>query len=121
MQHHFHPTILRSYDIRGIVGETLHEASAHAIGFGLGAIVGKRAAAVSLLPDGRLSSTTRRGAKRRADCRRHVCFDIGQARRRCFILPTATLPVMPLFRSQDRITRRHITGSRWCLPYAVLR
>ena len=57
MQHHFHPTILRSYDIRGIVGETLHEADAHAIGFGLGAIVrssgGRR---VAVCRDGRLSS-----------------------------------------------------------------
>ena len=57
MQHYFHPTILRAYDIRGIVGETLHEADAHAIGFGLGAIVrtsgGSR---VAVCRDGRLSS-----------------------------------------------------------------
>lgn len=30
--HSFHPTILREYDIRGIVGETLHAADAYAIG-----------------------------------------------------------------------------------------
>ncbi len=32
MTHSFHPTILREYDIRGIVGSTLHEADAYAIG-----------------------------------------------------------------------------------------
>lgn len=57
MQHQFHPTILRSYDIRGIVGETLHTADAYAIGFGLGGIVrengGRR---VAIGRDGRLSS-----------------------------------------------------------------
>ena len=57
MQHHFHPTILRSYDIRGIVGETLHEADAHAIGFGLGAIVRSSGGSrVAVCRDGRLSS-----------------------------------------------------------------
>ena len=57
MQHHFHPTILRSYDIRGIVGETLHEADAHAIGFGLGAIVREKGGRrVAVCRDGRLSS-----------------------------------------------------------------
>lgn len=57
MQHYFHPTILRSYDIRGIVGETLHEADAHAIGFGLGAIVREKGGCrVAVCRDGRLSS-----------------------------------------------------------------
>jgi len=32
MGHRFHPTILREYDIRGIVGQTLFAADAHAIG-----------------------------------------------------------------------------------------
>jgi phosphomannomutase len=32
MSHTFNPTILREYDIRGIVGETLTEADAHALG-----------------------------------------------------------------------------------------
>ena len=32
MSHRFHPTSLREYDIRGIVGETLGEADAYAIG-----------------------------------------------------------------------------------------
>ena len=32
MQHLFDPSILREYDIRGIFGETLTEADAHALG-----------------------------------------------------------------------------------------
>ena len=32
MSHHFNPTILREYDIRGIVGKTLTEADAYGLG-----------------------------------------------------------------------------------------
>ena len=32
MTHQFNPTILREYDIRGIVGDTLNEADAYALG-----------------------------------------------------------------------------------------
>ena len=32
MTHQFNPTILREYDIRGIVGKTLNEADAYALG-----------------------------------------------------------------------------------------
>jgi phosphomannomutase len=32
MPHHFNPTILREYDIRGIVGDTLNEGDAYALG-----------------------------------------------------------------------------------------
>ena len=32
MTHSFNPTILREYDIRGIVGDTLTEADAYALG-----------------------------------------------------------------------------------------
>src|SRR5215213_7719598 len=32
MMHSFNPTILREYDIRGIVGDTLTEADAYALG-----------------------------------------------------------------------------------------
>jgi len=32
MPHQFDPTILREYDIRGIVGQSLFTADAHAIG-----------------------------------------------------------------------------------------
>ena len=55
--HKFDPSTLRQYDIRGIVGETLHEADAFAIGRTFGSIVaeagGKR---VAVGRDGRLSS-----------------------------------------------------------------
>lgn len=57
MAHKFDPSILREYDIRGIVGETVHAADARAIGRTLGTLVrrkgGKR---VALGYDGRLSS-----------------------------------------------------------------
>src|SRR5580704_10045030 len=56
-KHAFHPTILREYDIRGIVGETLSEADAEAVGRGFGTAVrrggGKR---VCVGYDGRVSS-----------------------------------------------------------------
>src|SRR5436190_4153093 len=55
--HKFDPTILREYDIRGVVGKTLHVADASAIGRTFGTMVrrngGKR---VALGYDGRLSS-----------------------------------------------------------------
>ena len=55
--HAFHPTLLREYDIRGIVGATLSVADAEAIGRAFGTMVvaagGKR---VVLGYDGRLSS-----------------------------------------------------------------
>ena len=55
--HKFDPTILREYDIRGVVGKTVHAADARAIGRSFGTIVrrkgGKR---VALGYDGRLSS-----------------------------------------------------------------
>ncbi|WP_395710896.1 phosphoglucomutase/phosphomannomutase PgmG [Reyranella sp.] len=55
--HKFDPTILREYDIRGVVGGTVHAADARAIGRTFGTLVrrkgGKR---VALGYDGRLSS-----------------------------------------------------------------
>jgi len=55
--HQFHPTILREYDIRGIVGDTLFPADAEAIGRAYGTLLleegGKR---VCVGYDGRLSS-----------------------------------------------------------------
>ena len=55
--HIFHPTSLREYDIRGIIGETLGENDAYAIGRGFGTLLardgGKK---VAIGYDGRLSS-----------------------------------------------------------------
>jgi phosphomannomutase len=57
MPHRFDPTILREYDIRGIVGKTLFPADAHAIGRAFAATLagtGKHRVAVGY--DGRLTS-----------------------------------------------------------------
>jgi len=58
MTHHqFDPSILREYDIRGIVGETLSEADARALGQAFGTIVQQRGGqSVCVGRDGRLSS-----------------------------------------------------------------
>ena len=57
MTHCFHPTVLREYDIRGIIGETLGADDARAIGRGFGTMLaeagGKR---VAVGYDGRVSS-----------------------------------------------------------------
>ena len=57
MTHQFHPTVLREYDIRGIIGETLGEDDARAIGRGFATLLraaGGRKVAVGY--DGRVSS-----------------------------------------------------------------
>jgi phosphomannomutase len=57
--HTFHSTTLREYDIRGIVGRTLSEADAFAIGRCFGSIVARTGGiAVAVGYDGRLSSPT---------------------------------------------------------------
>ncbi|MEN9932818.1 MAG: hypothetical protein RIS17_1391 [Pseudomonadota bacterium] len=63
MTHQFHPTALREYDIRGIVGDSLTEADARAVGRSFGTAVrrvgGNR---VCLGRDGRDSSPSLAGA-----------------------------------------------------------
>jgi phosphomannomutase len=55
--HRFNPTILREYDIRGIVGDTLHESDARAIGRAFAAMLAKKGGrSVAVGYDGRLSS-----------------------------------------------------------------
>ena len=57
MTHNFHPTVLREYDIRGIIGETLGADDARAIGRSFGSMLaeaGGRKVAVGY--DGRVSS-----------------------------------------------------------------
>jgi phosphomannomutase len=57
MGHRFHPTILREYDIRGIVGATLSNADARAIGRAYGVILAEAAGGrVAVGYDGRLTS-----------------------------------------------------------------
>lgn len=57
MTHNFYPTLLREYDIRGVVGDTLSDKDAYAIGRSFATLVaragGKR---VAVGYDGRLSS-----------------------------------------------------------------
>src|SRR5271165_4715762 len=55
--HNFDPTVLREYDIRGIVGRTLHAADAFAIGRAFGSIVARAdGTRVAVGYDGRLTS-----------------------------------------------------------------
>ena len=55
--HSFHPTSLREYDIRGLVGDTLTEADAYAIGRSFGTIIARSGGArVAVGYDGRTSS-----------------------------------------------------------------
>ncbi len=57
MAHVFHPTLLREYDMRGIVGETLGEEDAYAVGRTFGTLIGRAGgSAVAVGRDGRLSS-----------------------------------------------------------------
>jgi phosphomannomutase len=71
LTHQFHPTILREYDIRGIIDETLSANDAYAIGRALGSLCvaeGGKTACVGR--DGRLSSPALEAAAVRglADC-----------------------------------------------------
>ena len=62
--HQFHPTILREYDIRGIMGETLSAKDAHAIGQAFGTLVlqAEPRGRVCVGRDGRLSCPELEGA-----------------------------------------------------------
>ncbi|WP_324829047.1 phosphoglucomutase/phosphomannomutase PgmG [Qipengyuania zhejiangensis] len=57
MSHQFDPTVLREYDIRGIIGETLGADDARAIGRGFGSMLGEAGGSrVAVGYDGRVSS-----------------------------------------------------------------
>ncbi|MBB4265581.1 phosphoglucomutase/phosphomannomutase PgmG [Roseospira visakhapatnamensis] len=57
LRHRFHRSVLREYDIRGVVGETLGEDDARAIGRAFGSVVAKAGGtSVCVGRDGRLSS-----------------------------------------------------------------
>jgi len=57
MQHQFHPTVLREYDIRGVIGETLGADDARAIGRAFGTLLREAGGAtVAVGYDGRVSS-----------------------------------------------------------------
>ncbi len=55
--HQFHPSVLREYDVRGIVGETLSTDDAYAVGRSFGTILaGQGGSRVAVGYDGRLTS-----------------------------------------------------------------
>ncbi len=57
MAHAFHPTILREYDIRGLVGDTLHQADALALGKSFAALARSEGVTrIAVCRDGRLHS-----------------------------------------------------------------
>ena len=57
MPHQFHPTVLREYDIRGVIGETLGRDDARAIGRGFATLLRRAGGSrVAVGYDGRLSS-----------------------------------------------------------------
>ena len=56
-KHHFEPTSLREYDIRGIVGKTLHPEDAYALGRVFASMIRRDGGSVVTVGyDGRLSS-----------------------------------------------------------------
>lgn len=57
MTHQLHPTLLREYDVRGIIGETLSEQDALMLGQGLGTLTVRDGGTLAVVArDGRLSS-----------------------------------------------------------------
>jgi phosphomannomutase len=57
MSHKFHPSILREYDVRGIVGDTLNPPDAAALGRAFGSVVRRKGGStIAVGYDGRLSS-----------------------------------------------------------------
>ncbi|MFM5906674.1 MAG: phosphomannomutase, partial [Novosphingobium sp.] len=57
MTHTFHSTVLREYDIRGIIGETLGAQDAYAIGRGFATLIRRAGGTkVAVGYDGRISS-----------------------------------------------------------------
>lgn len=57
LTHKFDPSILREYDIRGLVGKTLNEADAYALGRALGTLIKRKVGSRACVGyDGRLSS-----------------------------------------------------------------
>jgi phosphomannomutase len=57
LEHHFHPTVLREYDVRGVIGKTLAVEDALALGRAFGTMVSRAGGkSVALGYDGRHSS-----------------------------------------------------------------
>jgi phosphomannomutase len=57
MAHHFHPSLMREYDMRGVFGRTLGEGDGYAVGRSFGTIIRRKGGSrVAVGYDGRLSS-----------------------------------------------------------------
>jgi hypothetical protein len=90
LSHQFNPTALREYDIRGIVGKTLGEDDAYAIGRGFGTLVAAAAAPGRGRPR-RARQLAGDGAAWSAASTRAASTSSASAsgRRRCSIMPKA--------------------------------
>ena len=95
-QHRFDPTILREYDIRGLVGKTLFPKDALALGRAYGTELRRRGGrTVAVGYDGRLSSPELEAAlvEGLKACGLEI-LRIGLDPPRCSILPFSTCPPM---------------------------
>jgi UDPglucose 6-dehydrogenase len=93
--HNFDPTILREYDVRGVVGETLSGDDAYALGRAFGTVVARRGGGAAVVGyDGRLSSPELAGRVREGlkDCGLTV-FDVGRGPSPMLYYAAYTLPV----------------------------
>lgn len=67
MAHDFHPSLLRDYDVRGTVGQTLGADDAHALGRSFGTVIRRDGGSrVAIGYDGRLSSPILEAADRKS-------------------------------------------------------
>ena len=89
--HTLHPTILREYDIRGLVGETLSAPDAHAVGRAFASLAVKKfggAPKICVAYDGRLSSPELEAALVDGLTKAAPMWSVsGAARRRCSTTP----------------------------------
>jgi phosphomannomutase len=93
--HDFDPTILREYDVRGVVGETLSGDDAYALGRAFGTVVARAGGSAAVVGyDGRLSSPELAGQVREGlkDCGLTV-FDVGLGPSPMLYYAAYTLPV----------------------------
>jgi hypothetical protein len=93
-KHDFHPSILRAYDIRGIIDETLNLHDAKAIGIAFAACLRQRGYGnhVAVGRDGRLSSQALAPSAQMAPTFKMVA---AKARCRYLTIISTALPPMP--------------------------
>ena len=116
MTHRFNPTILREYDIRGIVGDTLTEADAYALGRTYAAIAlseGGRRIAVGR--DGRTHSGMLEAALVRGLTESGVdAVLVGEGPSPMLYFATTIWTSMAASRSPEAIIRPTTTASKCC-------